>query len=121
MEESKILEFGKLTFYDNYVVAVMNEGVNIGDKENETLIKVAEAHFSKPFIYITHRINSYSVDPNIYSKTAKLKNLTGFAVVSEGYMAKTNAQIERLFFNKPFEIFSTLDEAIEWTQTVLHI
>jgi len=119
--KEKTLEFGKLTFHDNYVLAVINEGVNIGSNENDIIIEAAEAHFSKPFTYITHRVNSYSVDPSIYSKAAKLENLSGFAVVSKGYMAKTNAQIERLFFNKPFEIFSTLDEAIEWTKTVLHV
>jgi len=119
MEENKVLDFGKLTFYDNYVVAVMNEGVNIGNKENDILIKIAEKHFTKPFIYITHRVNSYSVDPNIYAKTIKSENLSGFAVVSEGYMAKINAQIEKLFFNKPFEIFSSLEEAVEWTKSVL--
>lgn len=106
--------------YDNYLVVVMKEGVNITPKHNNVLVEVTKNHFSdKPFVYITHRINSYSVDPKIYLETSKIKNLKGFAVVSSNYKAKVNAQIEQMFFNKPFEIFTKLDEAIRWANELI--
>ena len=115
MKETLAFDFCDMTIYDNYVVTVMKEGVNITPDYNAIMVELADTYFSdKPFVYITHRVNSYSVDPKIYYETAKIKNLRGFAVVSSNYQAKINAQIEQMFYNKPFEIFSDLDEALKW-------
>ena len=89
-------------------------------KHNKVLVDIAESHFkAKPFVYITHRINSYSVDPKIYYETSKISNLAGFAVVSDKYKAKSNAMVEKMFFSKPFEIFGDLAEAKRWAKTIL--
>lgn len=120
MKEVLNFDFCKISVYNNYIVVVINEGVNITPSHNSTLIKVTEAHFSdKPYVYITHRINSYSVDPQIYYETSKIENLKGFAVVSSNYQAKVNAQIEQMFFTKPFEIFATLEEAFTWADVLV--
>lgn len=120
MEKTINLDFCKMTIYNNYVVNVMNEGINVTKKHNEKLIEITSAYFkNKPFVYITHRINSYSVDPNIYYKTAQVKNLKGFAVVSKNYKATINAKIEKMFFNKPFETFATLKEAFKWADDLI--
>lgn len=122
MKENLTFDFCDMTIYDNYVVVVMKEGVNITPDYNSVLVEVTNAYFSdKPFVYITHRVNSYSVDPKIYFETAKIENLEGFAVVSKNYQAKINAQIEQMFFNKPFEIFTNLDDAFKWAEkTIKH-
>ena len=57
------LKFCTLSFYDRYVIAEINEGVHLDHQHNEALIEITENHYSKPFVYITNRINSYSVDP----------------------------------------------------------
>jgi len=89
-------------------------------KHNDLLIKVADTYFkNKPFVYITHRINSYSVDPKVYHETSKIKNLKGCAVVSSLYQATINVQIEKMFFSKPFESFETLEAAFQWADTLL--
>lgn len=120
MKESIVkLKFCTLSFFDNYVISVINEGEHVDYTLNKILIKKIEKRFNKPFIYITNRINSYSVDPNIYPRTTEVKNLAGFAVVSKAHMAKVNAQIEQIFFGKPFEIFSELEEAIAWAKKIL--
>ena len=46
-------------------------------------------------------------------------NLKGFAVVTKTLLAKKNAEIEKLFLNKPFEIFSDIDEALSWAKSVI--
>jgi hypothetical protein len=56
------------------------------------------------------------VDPQIYYQTEKIKNLIGFAVVSQNYQAKLNAQIEKMFFKKPFKIFTELEDAVTWAK-----
>jgi hypothetical protein len=120
MKEILTFDFCDMTVYDHYLVVVVKEGIHIVPKHNDVLIEVANTHFfDKPFIYITNRINSYSVDPKIYLETAKIENLKGFAVVSNNYQAKVNAQIEQLFFTKPFEIFTTTEEAFNWADDTI--
>ncbi|MDG5492886.1 hypothetical protein [Psychroserpens sp. SPM9] len=119
MTDKITLDFCHIHIYENYMIVTVNTGVNISTEHNTILKNVADTYFKKkPFIYITHRINSYSVDPAVYRETSKIPNLIGFCVVSKNYMAKSAAQIEKLFLNKPFEIFDTLTEAIDWAKSI---
>jgi len=118
---AKVLKFDfcLMTLYGHYLVTSINEGINLQPKHNRVLVKIAKSHFNnEPFVYITHRINSYSVDPKIYEETSKIKNLVGFAVVSDHFKAKANAEVEKMFFNKPFEIFSNLKMAKIWADRI---
>ncbi|WP_250436586.1 hypothetical protein [Hanstruepera flava] len=111
--------FGKITIYSNYVIAVMNEGVTITPNLNSVLEDIAKLYFSnKNFVYITHRVNSYAVDPNIYFKTSKIKNLVGFAVVSGKKIVLDNTELESIFLNKPFKSFTSIDDAISWANSL---
>lgn len=119
-KETIFLDFCEISIYENYVVAIVNHGVNIALKHNKVLVEITENHFkNKPFVYITHRIHSYSVDPKIYFEISKIENLKGIAVVSKDYKAKVNAQIEKRFFSKPFEIFANLSDAFSWTDKII--
>ena len=55
-----------------------------------------------------------------FSKFFKIENLKGFAVVSNVYKAKSNAEVEKMFFNKPFCIFSELNEAVAWANELVN-
>jgi hypothetical protein len=113
-------DFCVMEIYDDYLIAIMNKDIHLTPDRNQILVDIANTHFAnKPFVYITHRKYSYSVDPSIYTKTSKIPNLSGFAVVAEVPVSKSNAEIERLFLNKPFEIFSKLDDAIEWANQLI--
>jgi len=119
MKETLTFDFCDMTIYDNYLVTVMKEGMNVTPEYHDVLVEIAHMYYSeKPFVYIAHRIHSYSVDPKIYFETSKIKNLKGFAVVSSNYKAKVNAQIEQMFFSKPFEIFTNLEDAIDWAKKI---
>ncbi|WP_179338412.1 hypothetical protein [Winogradskyella ludwigii] len=121
MKESLTFDFCSMTIYDNYVITVINEGVVITLEHNETLLKVAESYFSnKPFVYISNRINSYSVDPKVYFKTEQIPTIKGLAVVTNNYQVKVNAKIEKMFFNKPFEIFTELEDAVAWANEMTY-
>lgn len=113
------LEFCEVLVYDSYMIVTVKTGENIDMKYHNQLVDVADTYFDKrPFVYITHRVNSYSVDPSVYQETSKIPNLAGFCVVSKNYMAKSTAKIEKLFLNKPFEIFDTLEEATNWAESI---
>ncbi|WP_179345159.1 hypothetical protein [Winogradskyella ursingii] len=117
MKESLTFDFCEISIYDNYLIVEMSEGVTVTPEKNEFLVDLVNKYYAnEPFVYITHRVNSYAVDPQVYLQTSKIENLKGFAVVSKDYKAKVNAEIEKMFLKKPFEIFSNLDEAITWSK-----
>lgn len=109
------LDFGDLYLYKNYLVAVMHQGVTIKPEHNDILVHLAESHFKgAPFAYITHRKNSYAVDPSIYYETSKIEKLVAFAVVSQHAMSNQTVAVEQLFLTKPFKLFTELDDAVAW-------
>ena len=109
--------FGKVTIYDSYLVAVMKEGITVSPDLNAVLEQISINFFpNKKFVYITHRLNSYSVDPNIYFKTSQISNLAGFAVVLGKKIVIDNTELERAFLTKPFKAFEKLDDAILWAK-----
>lgn len=113
------LSFCTLLVSDNIIISEINEGVHMNKKHATQIIKfVLDVFEDKPHVYISNRIHSYSVDTIVYSDVSKVKNLVGFAVVSNTLAAR-NAEIERLFLNKPFEIFSKLEEATTWANQIL--
>ncbi|MFD1615141.1 hypothetical protein [Gelatiniphilus marinus] len=120
MKKTLTLSLGTFYIYSNYLVAEINRGETVTIESNELLEDIAQKYFgSKKFVYITHRINSYAVDPLTYTRTSQIKNLAGFAVVSKNYVALSNAEIEKIFLKKPVGLFSNLDEAIDWAQSIL--
>ena len=120
MIKALMLEFCNVKIYDNYMVVVMNEGVHITPKHNIILVEIVETYYkNKPFVYITHRKNAYSVDPAVYFETSKIKNLVGFAIVAEIAVSKGNALIEKLFSEQPFEIFYDMNDAKKWAEHII--
>lgn len=113
-------EFGVLEIYENYVKAIMFEGVTVKPKHNKVLQKIADTYFKdKNFAYISHRINSYSVNPRVYIETSKISNLKALAFVSKDPLHLSNLEIEKLFSNKPFASFKEIKEAIQWIEPYL--
>ena len=115
----KVFDFCILKFYDNYVISIINEDVIVSKEISDKISKAAINYYQgKPFVYITHRIHSYSVDPNIYKDVSKIKNLAGFVVVSDSKTTIKSALLEKIFLNKPFQIFSNLEDGILWANNV---
>ncbi|WP_158850899.1 hypothetical protein [Algibacter sp. L1A34] len=114
------IPIGFIHIYENFVVSIIDEGETVTKDSNNILEEIASKYFkSRSFVYIAHRLNSYAVDPAVYKKTSLIKNLVGFAVVSKNRVALSNAEIEKLFLNKPFESFTNLDEAINWSNMIV--
>ncbi|WP_405224862.1 hypothetical protein [Dokdonia sp. Asnod1-B02] len=98
----------------------MNEGITVSPNLNDILLAVAEIYYSdREFVYITHRINSYSIDPIVYIETSKIKNLKGFIAVCPNKSLIESFRIEKLFFEKPFAVYQTLDEALAYKEELL--
>ncbi|WP_245758213.1 hypothetical protein [Bizionia echini] len=107
--------YGNITCHANYMIAVMNEGITVSVDLNNELYNIARKYYgNRNFVYITHRKNSYSVDPNVYFETSKIKNLIGFAVVLGDSVKIDNTDFERTFISIPFKSFNSLDDAKAW-------
>lgn len=114
------LPFCDLEFYENYVIGIIKDGINISEKETDIVTSAADLFFKKkPFVYISKRINSYSVNPVIYKSLSENLNMVGFAVVSSNYFSLTTAKVEKLFYNRPFGIFNAIEEAKHWASDLL--
>ncbi|CDF80141.1 conserved hypothetical protein [Formosa agariphila KMM 3901] len=112
--------FGTLKLFDNYVLAQVNEGASITIDTNNILKDIATNYYKgQPFVYISYRKYSYSVDPAVYLEASKIKNLIGFAIVTDIPMALSNTRIERMFVKKIFETFEIISEAKIWANNLV--
>lgn len=113
-------DFGKVKILNDIVIAEMKEGITFDIDYNAKFLKFCKDHFKgKTYGYISNRIHSYSVNPTVYIETAKNSNIRAIAVVSSDPINKGNADIEKQFFEYPFEVFNTLDQAIQWMNNTL--
>ncbi|CAL66474.1 hypothetical protein [Christiangramia forsetii] len=115
------LDFGKLYVHENILIAKLDEGILLNVQSNKRLLKLgAEIFKNKDYGYISHRVNSYAVDPMVYIDSAKTSSLKAIAVVSENEMTRKNAEgVEKKFYkdNNCFSVFRTLEEAVVWIKT----
>lgn len=112
-------DFCTIEFIGQIAIATIGEGVHVDYDTSIIITQTCIDYFkNKPFVYLTHRKNSYSVDVTKYTYINDLNNLKGFGVISTSLSAR-NAEIESLFISIPFEIFDTLEEGIKWANTIL--
>lgn len=111
------LDFGKVYFKKNILIAEINEGILFDVEHNRILLEIGKHHFdNQNYGYISYRVNSYAVNPMVYLESASFTNLRAIAVVSTNPTCKQNAVLERQFYKEhnSFEVFSTLEDAIAW-------
>ena len=116
------LDIGKFKFFSNMVVGEFYEGVHVTHENASEPIKIAQQLYgaTEPIVYISHRLNSYSMDPVGYGKTVKMfPNFIGFAIVSQNRYRRMLASLEKLFIKKPIGVFHDLDSAFSWAEGLL--
>ncbi|CAM3403928.1 hypothetical protein [Zobellia roscoffensis] len=109
--------FAKFWFYPNFLVGEFAEGADVSKIQSLGPIRVLKRYYGKstPFIYISHRKNSYSMDPMGYKDIVDMfPNLMGMAIVSQNKYRRMIATLERMFIKKPIAVFHELDEAYDW-------
>ncbi len=113
-------DFCHVEIHEDYILSVMKEGVTVSPKFITKMSFIAKKHYkNKFFVYITHRINSYAVNPISYFEGNKIENMVGFAVVSEDPKQKSQSRIERTFFDKELQYFGTMQAALSWKDEIL--
>lgn len=114
------VEDGEFFVFDEFLICQISEGVNVTPEHSEILNHAIKKHFQgKDLVYISNRVNSYSVDPLTYVETERIPNLIAIAMVPDDDVMQKNAEYERNFYDKPYEIFNNLSEAIEWSHKMI--
>lgn len=112
-------DFGDIFVFDGFIISEMREGVTVTWDQHMNRMSEDIAQFSgsngEDFIYISHRINSYSIMPSDWLKFFKQSyTLKGYGVVGYTQGSFLNIVIENLFFSKKIKRFSNLETAIQW-------
>ena len=122
MVEKIELDCGVIRIHDRILINEMDEGALLDVETNRRILKIGSEIFeNEVFGYISHRINSYAVNPMVYRDSAEHPLLKAIAVVSQSEMRRENARIEQQFYTNKnsFQIFSSLEEATTWMNEVL--
>ncbi len=113
-------EIGTLFFYGNIVVMEAREGVVLSHKNGfSILLKALKLLGTQKWVYISNRINSYSVKPIDYKYLNKIPTLKAVAIVNYFEVGYLNAELESKFCKKPFQVFHNLNNAFMWSQGFL--
>lgn len=114
------LGFSQVEIHEDYLKNTIQKGFIVTPEHNDLLVEFVQKHYkNQPFVYISNRIHSYSVDPTVYLRTSKIENLVGMAVVSKNPLQQKLTELENTFFKKELKYFKSLDEAISWKNKIL--
>lgn len=112
-----LLDVGKIQVFDNYMVSIFEEGATLTLERAYQIIGISEIHFRDGnFGFISHRVNSYAIDPTVYTYLRQLDNLKAYAVVSTKEVDMHNFHIEKLFYKKPMKFFVDYQNGLEWVR-----
>jgi hypothetical protein len=120
---TKDLEHTVLEYHKNYVISTVKEDVVVGHVEVNSYIKVCtEFYKDTNFLYISLRKNNYNVNPVIYPELVKdIRGLRGIGIVCPQASKISTAKFESSFVDFPFEIFTALDDAVEWARELTKV
>ncbi|MBG43156.1 MAG: hypothetical protein CL530_04235 [Aequorivita sp.] len=108
-------DIGMIYFYNGIVIFEAKEGVVLSYKTGfSILLKGLNYLGTKPWVYISNRVHSYSIKPMDYKYLNKVPTLRAVGVVNYSEVGHTNAELEAKFCKKPFHMFNNLTEAAIW-------
>jgi len=116
--------FGNVFIFKGYVISEINEGIIFTWEHHAKQIVDDVSTFlstdGNDVVYISHRINSYTVKPNDWLKFfTHSYGLKGYGVVGYTQGSVLNTVIENLFFNKKIKRFNSIDAAIQWATDII--
>lgn len=116
------LGYTEVFVFEHYLINQIKEGHTVIVNHAKVLNAMIEKHFpNREMIYIANRVNSYSVDPLVYLKVSKIKNLKALCIVAATGLKRNAAFYEKQFCAKPFEIFNSMNDAILWANKKIRI
>ena len=115
--EELILPFGKFYFFENFVISELYEGVHFDWKKVKILSDLMMNHYggANNLIYLSNRVNSYSIEPQSWLKFDKKYHLfNASGIIAYDNRGGLSVVLERLFSKEKIKRFRRLKDAIEW-------
>lgn len=115
------LDFGDFYLFDTFIVGEIHKDVVVTWKHHFKGLVEELSHLydqnGKDLVYITNRINSYSVVPSDWLQFFKYSySLKGYGVVSYNQKGMFNAMFEKLFMRSKMRNFDNLQSAVDWAK-----
>ena len=121
MLKEHIEGLGDFEFYDGYFIGRISEGAHAASNFVDALSNLISKHFhGRPVIYISDRINSYSLDPLATTELIARNNIK-FAgvVIYTRLQQKVYSYEERAINGIIMSSFDSLDAAVAWAEQKL--
>ncbi|WP_299364153.1 hypothetical protein [Winogradskyella sp.] len=112
-----ILDFGSYYLFDDFFIMEVNEGIHFNWDKLNILLDSLRTYYGnhKTLAYIANRVNSYSIDPVLWSYFDKDDSiLIAASIVSYRDSTYINANIEKQMASIPIKRALSLEEAINW-------
>lgn len=120
MKEEKT-HFGTVEYHENIAVGIVNAGVDFGKECVDTLIEGLNRNFQdKPFIYISNRVNDYSLNPAETRRLELETNMIGAAFVLVRRFSFDSFQTEKVFYRIPTHACTSKEDAMNWAHKILN-
>lgn len=110
------LDIGDFHFFNNFIIAEYKQGAYVSFEDFSEIYDLCEEFYdSKPYGFISNRVNSFSVNLlDIIKHREKAKNLNAYAIVTYKQNAKRMLAMEDHYFNYKRMRFNSLMEATNW-------
>lgn len=114
--------YADLYIFEGYVISEIKEGIVFSWEDHAKKMVADVVDYTKndgsDIVYLSHRINSYSLKPMdwlyFYKNSFSLK---GYGVIGYNSFSFLNTVVENLFFNKKIRRFGDLETAIQWAKS----
>jgi len=112
---------GEFEFFEGYFIGRINVGVNAGSNFVDALSELINKHYhGKPVIYISDRVNSYSLDPVATMDLIERNNIRFAGVVVYTQLQEKAYSFEERFIDGITMCdFVSLDAALCWSKQKL--
>ena len=114
-----VLNFGTNYLFDDFFIMEVNEGEHFNSKKLNTLIQHLRTHYgsNKQLAYIANRVNSYSIDPVLWSYFDNDDSiLVAASIVSYRKSTIMSAKIEKQLASISLKCSTSIEEAINWVK-----
>lgn len=118
IREVREFEFGVFYFFDALVISEINSGVFFEWEMAKKAIKASKEFYgeNQPIVYISNRINNYTVTPADWLKFYSNRHqLAYYSVVGNTTGSLSSTVLEKLFFKGSLQQFDDLEKAITWS------
>ena len=116
------LDISEVFIHKNFVISQIKDGLHLEPEHVQVLQTIIDQHYVKrKLVYISNRVNSYSVNPLCYKSLVTMKNLAAIAIVTSSEHGLKTANFEMDFYGRPSAVFSSLTGAIDWAEKQIEI